>query len=450
MLREKKQSKLARVLGWVVLVVTTLHLVFFCGCEGGGNGTPSGGPGQVTIYLKTINGQPVNAKWAAFQDGNGNWQVVNPTSQGVYRLQVTDPAGRYGFAYVYHAWGEEGIFLLQATTREASEVTLGYFEPETRFTVNGELSGERNYGAIVAIFDDEDYVPLNESSFELEVPGGIWDVVAYEQKSESDTDYATRIYIHRGLEVKGNMKYDINLNDASKTRTLTTKYTLSIQGNPEIAGVEFISANNTCAELAWGRKRQALQYPIVPSELSKNGDLYMAYAGNYDVEVIRIFSTPYNLTISLPSPLITGVSISDRTLSGLKYDGASWWEVYGSRWIIRITSGWLGNSTNYTIPDFSNLSGWNSEWKWSHGYEVSAVICNKTLSELAQARWYSSWDEWLVLDGLELKLARQQLGRGRIAPESGKKSRKRLLFGSVGIPVEGKPLMRQIRGLISR
>lgn len=127
MLREKKQSKLARVLGWVVLVVTTLHLVFFCGCEGGGNGTPSGGPGQVTIYLKTINGQPVNAKWAAFQDGNGNWQVVNPTSQGVYRLQVTDPAGRYGFAYVYHAWGEEGIFLLQATTGEASKVTPWLF-----------------------------------------------------------------------------------------------------------------------------------------------------------------------------------------------------------------------------------------------------------------------------------------------------------------------------------
>lgn len=405
----------------------------------------------VTIRLQTINGQPVNAEWAAFQDGDGNWQVVNPTSQGVYRLQVTDPAGRYGFAYVYHAWGEEGIFLLQATTGEASKVTLGYFEPEKRFTVNGKLSGERNYGAIVAIFDDEDYVPLNESSFELEVPGGIWDIVAYEQKSESDTDYATRIYIHRGLEVKGNMEYDINLNDVSKTQTLTTKYTLNIQGNPEpeTAYVEFISANNTCAELAWGRKQQALQYPIVPSELSKNGDLYMAYAGNYDGEVIRIFSKPHDLTISLPSPL-TEVNISDRTLSNLKYERASWWEVYGYRWIIRITSGWLGNSTNYTIPDFSNLSGWNSEWKWSHGYEVSAVICNKTLSELAQARWYSSWDEWLVLDGLELKLARQQLGRGRIAPESGKKSRKRLLFGSVGIPVEGKPLMRQIRGLISR
>lgn len=355
----------------------------------------------VTIRLQTINGQPVNAEWAAFQDGDGNWQVVNPTSQGVYRLQVTDPAGRYGFAYA----GENANYgsnfnIIQATVDEMPEVLVP-IEPTEYFTVTGNLIGTYNRVRIVI---GDSVTESHEGRYEIYVPRGVWDVVAVEMTGD-ETQIAQRIYIHRDLQVFGNIVHDVNFNDSSKVKNLTPTHTVSHTGGDDYITVSLITRNNYFgAELAttYGK---SLSYPSVP-DLLREGDLYVA-----EVEDVgyRWFSTPQNLTLQpLTEELsVNGNIVNNRlVISGLRYSGASWWEIFISLrlvyndWSIKVTPGWLGGSDTYTVPDFSSLPGWNPQWgnpSDSDYFHVSVLVINRPLRDIAKINLLKG------MDGLELK-----------------------------------------------
>lgn len=354
----------------------------------------------VTIRLQTINGQPVNAEWAAFQDGDGNWQVVNPTSQGVYQLQVTDPAGRYGFAYaarnIYYG---SNFNIIQATVDEMPEVLVP-IEPNECFTVAGNLIGTSNRVRIVI---GDSVTESHEGRYEICVPRGVWDVVAVEMTGDG-TQIAQRIYIHRDLQVFGNIVHDVNFNDSSKVKNLTPTHTVSHTGGDDYITVSLITRNNYFgAELAttYGK---SLSYPSVP-DLLREGDLYVAEV--WDVGC-RWFSTPQNLTLQpLTEELsVNGNIVNNRlVISGLRYSGASWWWIYvepwdGIDWCITVTPGWLGSSDTYTVPDFSNLPGWNPQWGNpinSNYLYVEVIVSNKPLRDISAIPLVKG------IDGLELK-----------------------------------------------
>jgi len=366
-----------RMVGLMVVLVG-LGMAALIGCGGGnGNGGVTG-TRNVTIHLKS-RGQPINAQWAAYQDGDSEWRVL-PSNRSDYQFPVTSPDGRYGFAFVV----DGQLYLLQATTNELTNATIAVYTEGPYFKVSGRLIGAQRDVSIL-IGDTHGWGSREAGTYEItHVPQGTWDLVAVEEERSGDLEIAKRIYIHRDLQVNGDVQHDIDFTNTAKTRTLTPNYSLQVSGSVYASGVAFMpSKSEEDIGLVWGRT-SSLQFPSIPNDLVRVGDLYAAYAigDEDDVEVVKIFSIPQNITLQLPPPL-TGISVSGRTISGLRYSGANWWEVWASGGSFIVTSRWLGNSTSYTVPDFRSLPGFNPNWQGDISW---GGLCYSLRSEQASCR----------------------------------------------------------------
>ena len=83
------------------ILVAFFLMLLLAGCGGGG-----GGDGGGSVLTVSVPGSPVAGKEAYFiavEDGpNGEWQQVGAgaAESGQYVFGITDPKGRYRFAYV--------------------------------------------------------------------------------------------------------------------------------------------------------------------------------------------------------------------------------------------------------------------------------------------------------------------------------------------------------------
>jgi hypothetical protein len=353
---------------------------------------------NVTIRLQSW-GRPVNAQWAAYQDGDSEWRVL-PSNRSDYQFPVTSPNGRYGFAFVVNG---QPVVVLQATTDELTNATILYYTEIPRFKVSGRLIGAQGVNVSILIGDMGGWASPDGTYEVRDVPQGTWDLAAVEAEISSELDIAKRIYIHRDLQVNGDTQHDIDFTDLAKTRTLIPNYALQVIGDVDTLSISFMpSKSEGYVDLVWAHSRTSLQFPSIPSDLTRAGDLYVAYASSETEEVVKIFSTPQNITLQLPSPL-TGISISGRTISGLRYSGANWWLIWAGSTSVILTNGWLGGSTSYMVPDFRGMPGFPGWQGDITDAFVIAVVANKPVSDILA----SSAVEWptFKLDGLEMKTA---------------------------------------------
>lgn len=99
-----------------------------------------------------------------------------------------------------------------------------------------------------------------------------------------------------------------------------------------------------------------------------DGDLYKYYAGA-NLRNVWSYSREPIASISLPDAFACG--FSDLTFSDLDAPEASLYELYtsnsGCYWTGLVTPAWLAaaGTTSFTVPDFSDVDGWQAAWELS-------------------------------------------------------------------------------------
>lgn len=378
-------------------------LVFAFGCGGGKHGgfnsgtnepsvsnpKPLGDGRGTTVTFRITRGlfTYVNARWAAYRDGDGAWQVINPTTTGVYQFSISDSQGRYGFAFVVG----NTVNIRYGTVSELTEWREQLSWVSAEFVVSGSAT---DTGTV--IINGEGASIGSDKNYSVTVPSGIWDLIAYSPNSR-------RIYIQRDLSVNSNVVHNINFNDPVKSREWFEGggYIFATSKEIEEGEVFLLSNRNTRFMLfsVWRPSEDVIDsYTPIPYSISHPNDVYVArvYVLDYPnlVETLQISSLPRDFIIVPPAPLI-GIGGAGSVITGLRYNDACWWDVIlrsqSITWFITFTAGWLGNKDSFTIPNFSGLPGWSNSWSLpSLNVSLSMVrvaVCNKPISQLMNAQW---------------------------------------------------------------
>lgn len=428
---------------FVSYLAAFILLVFAFGCgsgkHGGFNGgtnepsvsnpKPSGDGRGTTVTFRITRGlfTYVNARWAAYRDGDGAWQVINPTTTGVYQFSISDSQGRYGFAFVVG----NTVNIRYGTISELTEWREQLSWVSAELVVSGSATNTGTVwvdGGGVGIDSDKNY--------SITVPSGTWDLIAHDPQNN-------RIYIQRDLLVNSNVIHNIDFNDSVKSREWSKGggYIFATSKEITVGRVFLLSNRNTIFELfnVWRPSEDVIAgYTPVPYSISHPNDVYVAEvfarSGRFTVETLQISSLPRDFIIALPAPLI-GIGGAGSTITGLRYNDARWWDVklwsQSVTWLITFTAGWLGNKDSFTLPNFSGLPGWSNSWSLPSRDVclgmVRVALSNKPISQLMNAQWvtrrnliehndfpirflyYSSNEDYLSsfpkVDNLELKYA---------------------------------------------
>ena len=384
---------------FVPVLVVILAATGCGGLYGGlppGGGPPPPGGGTVTVTL----GQGV--AWAAYQDGNGPWQRFSGAS-----FQVTDPAGRYGFAYVcVFETSVAQVTVTQATVAELRTLAAaceGDTAPPTAYHVTGRVTNVGT-GAIASVHtvSDSDGGLSEGASFDLyPTLAGTRDLVGL--RSTNPAGCPDRVVFRRDLMVNAGVSGQ-DLDFAGGSGFLARPFTVSgaTAGRNLVAAQNLLTKNETgvfvCRISTPSGQWQAVDSGVIAEDLY----LFVALAdsgvsGGPEESALKYVSAvpdPGSQSVTLPAP-ITGLSATGRNplYRGLAYVSTTLpLRAYllshiqpGRWWIILVTAGWLGGASQYQTPDLSQVNGWNSAWEMRAGVEIawsgSVHLSNRGLEE---------------------------------------------------------------------
>lgn len=362
-----------RVYVWFVMAA----LVGLTACSS----STTGGSGPVTV---TPQG---SIPWLAFQDGNGAWTLLSGTT-----FTVTDPAGRYGLAWVCtYTSSPPEVNVVQATTGESASATVDC-PPATilaNITVSGTLQGmqstDTGYVAIGTLSTSPINSPFNYSVTPAQ---GSHTLVAYgRDQSGAPTTMLVRPSVSFYTSQTG-----YNLDLSSSAAASFTDATATLTNYLQNAGLNMyaylLSPTTGRAKLASG-STSSLTVPVVPASLRGQDIFLLSGLGASGQEVDRtVTSIAGQVSLPLPSTLSSG---SIGVANGIAT--ASWGSVtFGQtggvtlyvadvdplgvttspRWHVAATTGWLGTNSAYTFPDLTSTSGWQAAWNFPTGINASA------------------------------------------------------------------------------
>lgn len=392
-------------------------------------------------------GQPFSPEFVAFQDGDGAWQVMQG-SNGEYRMDVTDPNGRYGLAVVYPEVQEDGygsivVSIGHATVDELSEVFLDTNAPPVSNpvtvsgTVNDSLGGIE---AIVALGKSTEnaWLGWGYRQYTMRVEPGTYDLAA-SLFTESSVSRAERILLRRGVNIVTDTTLDIDFDSAEAFAPEVHAITLQGISGGEYGniGVLFLTEGGTHITVArqWQRGSGDFQFGAVPMTKQVDGDIHEVTLTTVSEQsqrtVTRFFKAPTDLTLILPAPF-GNVEVNPApttpylrpTASWEPYQGAMYYSIQyspyimaGARrtrqgnsstaWMVFLSTGWLGGGSKYTLPDLSGVTGWEDEWALTPTgrlwWMVGASTSNMTLSDMVNR-------EVRRVDGLEVRTATRSSG----------------------------------------
>ena len=361
-------------------ILATSLVVSSCGGSGGNGG--GGKSGNVNITT--------DADWVAYQDSNGTWHTLstvsktgNEDSVKTYSFHVNN---KYGVA-VYCADDDEGN-IYHLTKNELSNLTYYCNPPYNKYSVSGSFDNLVSDGYGIVAIDGRIGSSTNSSFLVNNVPEGKWDIVAVEMNSDGDP--TRRIAIKRDVEVNSNLTgQTISFVDNS-----VVPYAFSVKdnGNEGFGFVQFLTKNNTIIQN--GKKDETETsgewYRIQNIPLD-NQDSYLFTGFSADGTKTRIEAIPAkdmdrtskNIDLTNISPLTSGsFDPATKTVSGLNYTptgnikNLNAYIIYISNdtnsWEITVSKSWLGERDSYTLPDFSELDGFNNTW-WFNNFSIITV-----------------------------------------------------------------------------
>ncbi len=373
-------------------------------------------PGQVTFSTYGAQAFVVgttakaNVTWAAWQDGNGAWTTLSPSSTGTYVFTTTST--RYAIAYLCANVGDtqsDGALLYKTTAVKQVNVYAGSLcapgVVPTTHAVSGTLSnipaGSLAYGAA------SDYSSVYGSL------GGAT-TKAYSLPSVSDATHdfffstsnaagaLDRIVTKRGQLINAD-----KVIDADFTGALTaTSHTANV------AGIGVTDTTNLTLQYVVGSAEiglSVLATPLIPASagfggipiaLKQGGDHYLYALDTYGVQTTtrqersyrRDFADAATFSVSLPADWTTPTYSNAATGPYSRFDllvpyvGTA--QGYTLDWnyspgkgayhnfTVSIDAWWMpaGTSYSYTVPDFSLLAGWKNAWAAPSGTATGAHV----------------------------------------------------------------------------
>jgi len=368
-----------------------------------------------SVLLRTLNhGTPTDVPWVAFQNGDGGWQVAQRSDTGAYVGTVTDPNGRYGFAYEhvvnngYYTANTIAVYVSTVAENATMTVELGG-APATTAPVSGALTGVATTQACDVDMGGA-YATLSGNSpyYTLEVAPGTYSLLSV----LSTSNFAEKMIIRRNVTVAGALTQNLDFTSTEAFR-LTGPYSLTFTGGtPTTAFCSYLAPgilNATLAGSDSGTTVASLSYGGVPSAQVAPGEGYVVLLKSATATKWAMFATAANKTVSFAIPdfnasldTTTAAAYLQPTVSWTSYTSMSYAMLFFqgglANWTVGISPGWANGRNSYKLPDFSTLNGWNLFW----GPQ------NLTYAEAVAYTWNGVTthpDTTVFTDGLEMSLA---------------------------------------------
>lgn len=397
-----------------LLWLMALAVLFLASCS-----PNSGGANQTKISPRVVDevGQEALPLALAYQVGDGAWNLLTEGNDG-YVFYLPPGEKRYGVAALCPVFGEAsgwgvGVIVQASSDETAAPLLTCPDYPIASVSISGQASVSAVTGArsaLLAAGVSSRSRLATDYTYQYSLPkGGERDVVllAYSVNSiiqHPDELLAGRIF--RGLDARGDVQADLSLddNDGVVQRQVQAfalpggwsggsfwvglvsrggVFTRGLLGEGDESGGVYRGIPNAAAG----------DYYLVSAHTSNetNGvrytvktDRYLpaADAGAVEVSLPQPLPADYSFDTSQP-PYTFALSYPGEDLAAyrLYLDGVN----NGPRWLVLATARWLRGRTNYTLPDFGGVPGFENLQRAFSGvrsWRVCALIGDQGLGAL--------------------------------------------------------------------
>jgi hypothetical protein len=337
---------------------------------------------EVTTWIGSVPEQPL---FAAAQDGDGAWQVLE-SPDGVHAFEVR--SGRYGFlfycddtrAYAFFSTVDEGQQVNRGCQGAPSDL------PTVRVTVEGLVEGEL---AWVGLGPNWSGMASLDDPTQLSVPVGVHDLVIAIEESAGPF---RRILVERDVEVRAGEDLELTFDAADAVDA--TPYSLELNGYPHLTDVWVHLATADGSLGLVGSEAFNASSEVDPMYASYPDadptDLYRiwinANSDNGLPAEYRFISEPQDLAITAPDDFTLAEASAAATTPSVRLQttfaaraGAAYSLFFKQTappyysMDVYMSDGWLaGQAGTFTWqqPDFSVLDGWDPAWAFGAGVEV--------------------------------------------------------------------------------
>jgi len=394
------------------------------GGTGGGGAGGAGGTGPRMVTLQTLDG----FAFAAYQDGNGAWQSFAGGVGANFTFSVT--GDRYGVAYgcLNVANDNIGITVIQATVAETTRVTAGCggLSTATPVTIMGTIAGLSSTQTAQVDIGSKSAAPTAAApTFSISLPPGTFDLFARRMTAAPVWD---RMIRHNGITAA--MGATFNLDFATEGFAPET-HAVTFQGvsATETTGVLVIFRNTLGGSPFGLGSPSAGNFFAIPAAQLRTGDYHSIVVSASDPatggrRVRRVAIAATDFTATMPAMIAAPVLAVGATtpyvrprasipggLTADRYDlGYSQTETAPARsrsWSLQLTRGWIASAaaTDYTAPDLSNVTGWQTWWGLAAGatsWQQFSQTSNGGVPDLLRADQTAA-----ELDGREYKITQR-------------------------------------------
>ncbi len=365
------------------------------------------------------------APWVYFQDGPGGAWVraePEPDEPSVYRMTVTDPAGRYGVVLAHPDNGGSMVHLIQATLRDGRVIENRIPTHPVDVTVTGVGTYGGDYATVVIGEDFTEWL-TNNVMWTAWVDEGMRDLLAVE--TDQFGERASGAIILRDIDVSG--PTDLLVDFA--TQPVFSDFRdrrFTVRGGE---GTVFIATKNGTVfgigdtRWGWGAATEGLI----------EGDLYAFEAADDEDYPSRVafrsvpaLPVPGNQTLDLrPIAPLTGTTAGFFGVSGLSYTPAvtsppllAYFiniDQGPTTWEIRVSADWLGAATEYAWPTAGDLPGLDERYALRTTAEMEVELA-AGMSRLPVSVYLETPGAMVTIPGLDLEGAVEQHTVAPISP----------------------------------
>jgi hypothetical protein len=371
-------------------------------------GNATGLTEATTTYVLTVNAVPSNSvswrycnadripSWFAYQDGtDGSWQRVTATSAGQFDFAVGQPT--VGIASVSTDRGvtvtEVRYFGLSELQAAAAAECTEYPVAGTK-TINGSITGfsSTSETANVSIGNTVSSIAsqLSPTFSVLQVQNGPRDLIA--TRVNVGTNTTARLLLLRATNFADNGSTGaLDLAAGTSFAPASASVTVTAPNDGTLIGsTNLLTATNTGATLQFGALSSgvASTYQGFPASVLVASDqqrvtISQNVGTTLSRSISRFIGGPVNIAMTMPADpavptvtLVPNATYPRATAAGtlpaafnrqvsLVFEPPS----LPRRWILSSTSAARAGSLSYslTMPDFSQVPGWNTAWQLTTG-----------------------------------------------------------------------------------
>jgi hypothetical protein len=356
------------------------------------------GPGaKVTIHLSDLNDAP-GCTMVAFQNGDGAWSGLPPASDGTYVLNVTDAAGRYGFAAAdtkSSPSSPHGV-IFQATVADGAELTIrmGPQQLNTTQTITANESNipatKSGYAFMGPYAFDQVASPSGPGS--VSAAPGTYDLFGAVLTIAGGTYTYSPVVLQRGINLATTpgpytidfggadafapQSYSLQIHGASANATAGAQSSLTLHTSNR-ADWEVALSSQLAGIATNGSGDATTTLLLLPADHTQATDVQAAFAGamqnNATVSAKKWFNASADQTLTLPAffqfagdptfdgkrPRFAWTAISPVTLYDINWTAKNakgdtfTWDMY-------LTGAWVGTGApSYAFPALEGLTnGW--------------------------------------------------------------------------------------------